>query len=65
MAKTPEKQLKYAKKYLEGLDEIKIRLPKGEKDKIKNHADRIGESMNGFINRAINETMERDDEKHE
>lgn len=41
-------------------DEIKIRVPKGEKEKIKAHAEARGESLNGFINRAIDEAMERD-----
>lgn len=41
-------------------DEIKIRVPKGQKDLIQAHAEAQGESTNGFINRAISETMERD-----
>lgn len=41
-------------------DEIKVRVPKGEKDLIQAHAEAHGESTNGFINRAITETMERD-----
>ena len=41
-------------------DEIKIRVPKGQKDLIQAHAEALGESTNGFINRAISETMERD-----
>lgn len=41
-------------------DEIKVRVAKGEKEKIKAYADQRGESLNGFINRAIDETMERD-----
>lgn len=53
----------YAKKYLSKLDNITIRLPKGDKDKIKAHAESMGESVNGFINRAIEETMDRDKEK--
>ena len=44
-------------------DEIKVRVPKGEKDLIQAHADAHGESTNGFINRAISETMERDKSK--
>lgn len=52
----------YAKKYLDKLDEIKIRLPKGEKDKIRAHAESRGESVNAFIARAINETIKRDNE---
>ena len=41
-------------------DEIKIRVPKGQKELIQAHAEAQGESTNGFINRAISETMERD-----
>ena len=48
------------KKYLEKLDEIKVRMKKCKKDIIKAHAEKQGESLNGFINRAIDETMERD-----
>ena len=35
-------------------------MPKGRKDIIKAHAESHGESVNGFINRAIDETMDRD-----
>lgn len=41
-------------------DKILIRLPKGQKDTIQVHAQAQGESVNGFIGRAISETMERD-----
>ena len=41
-------------------DEIKIRVAKGEKDRIKAHAEQRGESLNGFINKAIDEKIERD-----
>ena len=41
-------------------DEIKIRVPKGQKDLIQAHAEAQGESTNGFINRAITNQMERD-----
>lgn len=60
MTKTPKKQLEYARKYLEKFDEIKLRVPAGEKEKIRQHAESVGESMNSFIFRAINETMEKD-----
>lgn len=50
----------YAKKYLDKLDEIKLRLPKGEKEKIRAHAESRGESVNAFIARAIAEAIERD-----
>lgn len=45
-----------AKKY----DRINLTVDKGEKEKIAEHAEQRGESVNGFINRAIRETMERD-----
>lgn len=44
-------------------DRINLTVPKGDKDKIKTHAESRGESVNGFINRAIEETMERDKER--
>ena len=34
-------------------DEIKVRVPKGIKEELKAHADSMGESVNGFIKRAI------------
>ena len=42
------------------LDRISIAVPKGHKEAIKAHAEAHNESVNGFINRAIEETMERD-----
>jgi len=44
-------------------DTILTRLPKGQKAQIQAHAAEQGESVNGFISRAIAETMERDKEK--
>lgn len=41
-------------------DEIKVRVPKGERETIQAHAERLGDSTNGFIQRAIRETIERD-----
>ena len=54
-------QQKAVTKYMrENYDEIKVRSPKGAKDRIRAHAESRGESVNAFINRAIEETMERD-----
>ena len=41
-------------------DEMKVRVTKGNKELIQDHAEAHGESLNAFINRAITETMERD-----
>ena len=45
-------------------DRINLTVPKGQKDLIQAHAEAHGESTNGFINRAISETMERDAENN-
>ena len=55
-----EAQKKASAKYLEKLDEVRIRMPKGRKAAIQAHAEAYSESVNGFINRAISETMDRD-----
>lgn len=44
----------------EKLDRINLTMPKGRKAEIHAHAEAKGESVNGFINRAISETIERD-----
>lgn len=40
-------------------ERIALVVPKGKKAKIKAYADSKGESINGFVNRAIDETMEQ------
>ena len=44
----------------EKLDRVNLTMPKGKKDTVKAHAEAQGESLNAFINRAIDEAMERD-----
>lgn len=41
-------------------DRINLTVPKGSKDAIKAHAESHGESVNGFINRAIMKVTEMD-----
>ena len=54
-------QQRAVSKYMkENYDVYQIRMPKGQKEIIKAHAEARGESMNGFIGRAISEAMERD-----
>lgn len=38
-------------------DKVLVRMPKGRKDEIQVFAAQTGESVNGFINRAIGEAM--------
>ena len=38
-------------------DDIRLRVPKGQKEQIQAYAEQNGETLNGFINRLINEAM--------
>lgn len=40
-------------------DDLRIRVPKGKKQLISDYAETHGESINGFVNRAIDEAMEK------
>lgn len=61
-AKVSKAQQKAVHKYVKAnYDRLDLTIPKGNKDIIKAHAERRGESVNGFIYRAITETMKRDD----
>lgn len=42
-------------------DRINLTVPKGKKERIQNFAQSVGESVNGFINRAIDEAMKEED----
>ncbi len=63
---TTKAQQKAVHKYVKAkYDRLEITMPKGKKDEIKAHAERQGESVNAFVNRAIDETMERDKKEAE
>lgn len=54
-------QQKAVHKYVKAnYDRMELTVPKGQKDTIKTHASTRGESVNGFIGRAILEAMARD-----
>lgn len=56
-----ERKAKWQNDYiLRTYDRINLTVPKGDKDKIKAHAESKGESVNSFINRAISNQMEQD-----
>ncbi len=46
-------------------DRINLTMPKGKKETVQAHAEARGESVNGFINRAIDNQMKRDREAGE
>lgn len=51
----------YKNKFIsEKYDRVNLTIPKGKKDELQKHAEKNNESLNGFINRAINEAIERD-----
>lgn len=51
-------QQKATNKWIEkAYDRINLTVPKGQKEVIKAHAEAQGESVNGFINRAIEQAM--------
>ena len=58
-----EAQARAHKKYIAQFVETKVRMTPERRDQIKAHAESRGESVNAFINRAIDETMEREGAK--
>lgn len=59
MAQT-EAQLRASKKYHQKFDDLRIRVPAGEKKVIEEYASSKGESVNAFVRRAILMAMETD-----
>ena len=59
----PEKtdaQKRAQKAYMEKFVRVEIRMTADKRDSLQAHAEAHSESVNGFINRAISETMDRD-----
>ena len=51
------------KKYqTEKVDDLRIRVPKGQRDLIQAHAKQQGESVNSFVWRAIQTVMQMDND---
>ena len=60
-SKISKAQQKAVQKYVKNnYDRVVVTFPKGRRDAIKEYASTHGESMNSFIVRAVNKTMERD-----
>lgn len=54
-------QQKATAKYVrQNYDRIEVKVPKGDKEVLQAHAQAQGESLNKFINRAIDEQIKRD-----
>ena len=44
-------------------DRVTTLVPKGQREELKAHAETQGESLNAFVKRAIQETIENDKKK--
>lgn len=60
MPEKTEAQKRAQKNYMDKFAIARVRMEKRRYEDIQAHAAAQGESVNGFINRAITETMERD-----
>ncbi len=65
MSEKTEAQKRAQKTYMEKFAVARVRMEVKQYDTVKAHAQATGESVNGFINRAITETMERDKAAHD
>lgn len=54
-------QIKATKRYNDrNYEQINLIVKRGQKSELKEAAERLGESLNGFINKAIAERLERE-----
>ena len=53
------------KRYMKDFVEVKVRMKANKRAIIQEHAANMGESATAFINRAIDETMQRDTQPNE
>lgn len=65
MAELSEAQKRAQRKYMEKYVEVKVRMTPEKRSIIQDHARTMGESATEFINRAIDEAMERDNAQEE
>lgn len=57
-----ESQLKANKKYHAKFERVFIRVSSEDKQAIEAHAQKLNESVNSFVQRAIRETMKHDND---
>lgn len=62
MAEKTAAQKRAQKAYMEKFVRVEIRMDAIQRAALQTHAEARSESVNGFINRAIQETMERDND---
>ncbi len=60
MPEKTEAQKRAQKAYMGKFARVELRMTQEKRDAIQAHAEARGESVNAFVGRAIEETMERD-----
>ena len=60
---TPAQKRAVAKYNAKAYDRIEMKVKKGEKAAIIAHSKTMGETLNGFLNRAVKQTIERDNKE--
>ena len=63
MASTDAQKRAFRKYEQNTIDRITLRVPKGKREIIQEHAAKHSESINAFVSRAVDEAMERDRQK--
>ncbi len=63
MPEKTEAQKKAQKAYMGKFMRVEVRMTREKRATVQAHAEARGESVNGFITRAIDETIERDSGK--
>ena len=63
MGEKTEAQKKAQQKYMEKFSVARVRMDREKYEQIQAHAEARNESVNAFINRAIESQIERDNEK--
>ena len=63
MGEKTEAQKKAQQKYMEKFAVARVRMNREKYEQIQAHAEAQGESVNSFINRAIDNQMQEDNEK--
>lgn len=62
MALSESRKRANAKYNAKAYETILFRVKAGQKAEIQAHAEKFGESMNGFLTRAVDETIGRDND---
>jgi len=58
-----DKQKASQKKYMNSVARVGITMEPEKKKRLQAHAESQGESVNSFVNRAIDETIQHDNDK--